>query len=91
MFRWRAFGLTVMFSIIATGCGANMHDVSPNTVATDESADDEIECRTVLRLGSNVPRRLCGTPEQWEQYERTTRSEVQEWFRRMSTNAIPPS
>lgn len=87
MVRLTACGLAMTLAVLATGCATSTQDASSDAMAMSDANDDALECRTILRPGSNVQRRLCGTPEQWEEYDRESRAGVTDWMRRVDTGS----
>ena len=47
----------------------------------ETSDDQEIECRKEKKAGSRIPKRICGTKEQWAERDKKIRENAQGYFR----------
>ncbi len=84
----------IMIAFLTCACGGGYKNQSSSIAnksgqesvqaksENDKTGDDqEIECRKEKRAGSRIPKRICGTKEQWAEWDKKKRENAQGYLR----------
>ncbi|MCP5144779.1 MAG: hypothetical protein H6978_08140 [Gammaproteobacteria bacterium] len=75
------------FAVLAAGCAGTPKGDGANTSNMVASADNNQECRTVARTGSNLPRKICRSKEMWEAIDNIERRNAEDYTQQIRSNA----